>query len=54
VYQFDLLGYPTDLAMAQANGTMYMIQLTSHSDERDGLYQAVFLPVIDAFKPGVP
>lgn len=50
LYQFQITGYPADLALAERGGTTYMIMLISGSlDERDALYSAVFLPVIDAF-----
>jgi len=53
LYQFELLGFPADLALAEGDGTTYMIQMTSNRGERDALYEMVFLPVIDAFTPMV-
>lgn len=51
LYQFELLGYPSDLALAESNGTTYMIQMTSSAAERAALYEQVFLPVIDGLVP---
>jgi hypothetical protein len=51
LYEFDLMGYPSDLALAESRGTTYMIQMTSSQDERDSLFEKVFLPVIDGLVP---
>jgi pimeloyl-ACP methyl ester carboxylesterase len=40
-----------DLALAEANGTTYVILLQSSPDEQESLYESVFLPVIDALTP---
>jgi hypothetical protein len=45
-----LQGYPVDLAITAKDGQTYIIVLMSgYSDERDALYQQVFLPIVDAF-----
>jgi hypothetical protein len=51
LYQFEVMGIPSDLAVAESAGTTYMIQMTSSTDEHDSLYEKVFLPVIDGFTP---
>jgi pimeloyl-ACP methyl ester carboxylesterase len=51
LYQFDIMGIPSDLAVAESNGTTYMIQMTSSADERDSMYEKIFVPVMDAFTP---
>jgi pimeloyl-ACP methyl ester carboxylesterase len=51
LYRFDLMGYPSDLALAESGGKTYMIQMTSNAGERDAMYEKVFLKVIDNFRP---
>ena len=51
LYQFALMSIPSDLAVAESEGTTYMIQMTSSEEEHDSLYEKVFLPVIDGFTP---
>lgn len=51
LYRLDMLGLPSDLALAAGDGITYMVQMTSNRNERDALYEAVFLPVVDAFTP---
>ena len=41
-----------DMAIAGSNGRAYLVLLQSPLAERDALYNAVFLPVVDALKPG--
>jgi pimeloyl-ACP methyl ester carboxylesterase len=53
LYQFDVLGFPAALATAEGNGNTYFVQMTFNRGEREGLYEAVFLPVVDAFTPDV-
>ncbi len=40
-----------DLAMAESDGTTYLILLQSVVDEREVLYDLLFLPAVDALKP---
>lgn len=51
LYELELLGFPTDMAVAAANGTTYFIMLTSTRNERLALYEMVFVPAIDGFTP---
>jgi pimeloyl-ACP methyl ester carboxylesterase len=51
LYHFDVMGYPSDLALAESRGTTYMIQMTSSKEERDSLFEKVFLPVVDGLVP---
>ena len=53
LYQFTYLGFPADLAVAEGAGHTYLVLLLSNRNEHEGMYNAVFLPVIDAFTPGV-
>ncbi len=46
----SLQGLSVNLALAEANGRIIMIVMTSNDDERDTLFEQVFLPVVDAFK----
>ncbi len=47
------LGVATaDLAIAGSGGQSYLVLLQSPLAEHDALYKAVFLPVVDALKPG--
>ncbi len=41
-----------DMAIAGSGGRAYMVLLQSPLAEHDALYKAVFLPVVDALKPG--
>lgn len=41
-----------DMAIAGANGRAYLVLLQAPLAEHDALYTAVFLPVVDALKPG--
>jgi hypothetical protein len=51
LYNFEVQGQAADLALAQAGGKTYMILFFSAPAERDELYQAVFMPVVEALKP---
>lgn len=39
---------PVDLAIADLGSTSYVIMMFSHADERDALYNTLFLPMIDS------
>lgn len=47
LYTASSQGRPVDLALASGQQTL-MVLVISNRDERDALYQAVFLPVVDA------
>jgi pimeloyl-ACP methyl ester carboxylesterase len=51
LYNFEVQGQAADLALAQASGQTYLILFFSAPDEHDELYQAVFMPVVEALKP---
>jgi pimeloyl-ACP methyl ester carboxylesterase len=50
-YEFQVQAYPVDLALAEEGGRSYFVLLVSPEDERDALYQKVFLPVVQALGP---
>ncbi len=50
-YEFQVQAYPVDLALAEEGGRSYFVLLVSPDDERDALYQKVFLPVVQALGP---
>ena len=52
LYELDFRGYPADVAAAEGDGVLYVIQVvSSNSDERAALLEQVYLPTIDAFIP---
>ena len=51
LYTFQVQGVPRDLALAQSQGVTLLVLLRSASDERDALYEKVFLPAVDALVP---
>jgi pimeloyl-ACP methyl ester carboxylesterase len=51
LYEFDTTGSVADAAIANADGTSYLVLLVSPTDERDALREAVFLPAVDALVP---
>jgi hypothetical protein len=50
-YTFTVQGVPRDLALAGSEAGTLVVVLRSAADERDALYSAVFLPVVDALTP---
>jgi hypothetical protein len=40
-----------DLALAEQGGKTYVVLMQSVIDERDALYDRLFLPLIDALRP---
>lgn len=50
-YELEVGAYPVHLALAEEAGTSYFVLLFSPRDERDVLYQEVFLPVVEALAP---
>jgi hypothetical protein len=51
LYSFEAQGIPRDLALAERDGVTYIVILRSPADDRDALYQAVFVPVVEALVP---
>lgn len=51
LYKTSSLGNPVDVAFARLGQQTLMILMVSYSDERDALYQTVFLPIVDATVP---
>jgi pimeloyl-ACP methyl ester carboxylesterase len=51
LFAFQVQGVPRDLALAESEGLTLIVLLRSASNERDVLYEAVFLPVVDALVP---
>jgi pimeloyl-ACP methyl ester carboxylesterase len=50
-YEFQVRAYPVDLALTEDGGKAYFVLLVSPEDERDALYEQVFLPVVEALGP---
>ncbi|MGA9351055.1 MAG: alpha/beta hydrolase, partial [Anaerolineae bacterium] len=51
LYSFEYQSYRADLALAEDDDKAYFVLLISPADERDALYETVFLPVVDALAP---
>jgi len=51
IYAFEVQGIPRVLGLAGTESGTYAVVMRSAADERDALYEAVFLPVIDALAP---
>ncbi len=51
LYAVEVQGIPVDMAIAEADGLALLVMLQSAADEHDALYEAVFLPGIDALVP---
>jgi len=51
LYTAEVRGMLVDYAIAQSNSRTIIFLLQSNVDERDRLYENVFLPMIDAIKP---
>ena len=51
LYEVEVQGLSIDLAVAESNGTSYLILLQSTASERDFYYAEVFLPAVDALTP---
>ncbi len=47
----ELQNIPVDLALTDSNGKVYMILMLGNAEDKDALYEALFIPAIDAFKP---
>ncbi|NIN65279.1 MAG: hypothetical protein GTO63_11395, partial [Anaerolineae bacterium] len=50
-YELRVERYPADLALAEHGGKSYFVLLVSPADEREALYDSVFLPVVEALAP---
>jgi pimeloyl-ACP methyl ester carboxylesterase len=51
LYEFQFAGDPADLALAEADGEAYYVLLVSLAEERDTLYEALFLRAVRALVP---
>lgn len=51
LYEVAIQDLAVDVALAEVDGTSYVILLQSDPAERDSLYEAVFLPAVDALAP---
>jgi pimeloyl-ACP methyl ester carboxylesterase len=51
LYVSELRGNPVDLALAESDSLTLLVVLSTRNDERDAMYEAVYLPVIDALEP---
>jgi pimeloyl-ACP methyl ester carboxylesterase len=51
IYQVSVQGQPADLALAERDGSSYLVLLISTPAQRDLYYNSLFLPVLDAFTP---
>ncbi|MCI0555221.1 MAG: alpha/beta hydrolase, partial [Anaerolineae bacterium] len=50
IYQTSSQGNPVDIAFAKYGNETLMVLLFSHKDERDALYNTVFIPIVDSTK----
>lgn len=51
LYFVDVQGITRDIALAEIEGTALVVILRCEADERDALYESVFLPAVDALLP---
>jgi pimeloyl-ACP methyl ester carboxylesterase len=51
LYTFEVQGVSRDLALAESEGLTLIVILRSAPNERDVLYEAVFLPAVEAMAP---
>jgi hypothetical protein len=51
LYSFQVQGVSVDIALAEQKDTTLLILLQGTLEERDALYQSVFLPAVDALAP---
>lgn len=51
LYAFKVQGVPRELALADSDRGTLIVLMRSAADERDALYEAVFVPVVDALIP---
>lgn len=50
LYETEAQGVPVDIALAEGESVAYLVILFSHRAERDTLYEAVFLPALEAIE----
>lgn len=50
-FQISVGGIVVDLALAEHQGGLFNIQLTSMLNERDAAFNTIFLPILQAFRP---
>jgi len=50
-YTFERRGNPADLALAEDGEKAYLVLLISEPEERDALYEQLFLPAVEAMAP---
>jgi len=48
LYSLDIEGVKRDVALAESEGVAFIVVLRSDGEEREMLYEAVFLPAVDA------
>jgi pimeloyl-ACP methyl ester carboxylesterase len=48
LYSIEVQGVPRDIALAESDGKILILIMRSAADERDELYESVFLPLVDA------
>jgi pimeloyl-ACP methyl ester carboxylesterase len=51
LYVLEVQGFSIDMALADADGLTLIVLLQTEASERDVLYDAVFLPAVDALVP---
>jgi pimeloyl-ACP methyl ester carboxylesterase len=51
LYALQVQSVSVDIALAESDGLVLIVLLQSAQDERDALYEAVFLPAVDALVP---
>ena len=51
LYELEIQGLAIDIAVSEAGGMAYIVLLQSTPAGRDALYEAVFVPVVDALVP---
>ena len=51
LYAFQVQGVPIDLALAEDGEKAYFVFLVSPTDERETLYEQLFLPAVEAMAP---
>jgi len=52
LYEIEDLGQSIDLALAEHDGRLFLVQLGATPPRRDAYYAEVFLPAVDALNPG--
>ena len=53
-YTFELKGDPVDLALTEDAERAYFVALISPPDEREVLFETLFLPAVEAMAPLLP